>query len=62
MDQQRAKLIAGSVPLGFGTADEAGKAVVFLASDDSSYIAGVDSAQLQDKLAASTSAMATTAF
>jgi NAD(P)-dependent dehydrogenase (short-subunit alcohol dehydrogenase family) len=41
--QQRAKAISASVPLGrFGTPDEIAKAVVFLASDDSSYVAGTE--------------------
>jgi NAD(P)-dependent dehydrogenase (short-subunit alcohol dehydrogenase family) len=41
--EQRLKMIAYSVPLGrFGTSDEIAKAVVFLASEDSSYITGTE--------------------
>jgi NAD(P)-dependent dehydrogenase (short-subunit alcohol dehydrogenase family) len=37
------KTLSNSVPLGrFGTPDEIAKAVVFLASDDSSHITGTE--------------------
>jgi NAD(P)-dependent dehydrogenase (short-subunit alcohol dehydrogenase family) len=41
--EQRKKMISATVPLGrFGSPDEIAKAVVFLASDDSSYITGTE--------------------
>ena len=41
--QQRKKMISNTVPLGrFGTPEEIAKAVVFLTSDDASYITGIE--------------------
>ena len=41
-DREKAPMVA-SVPLGrLGTSDDLGKAAVFLASDDSAYVTGIE--------------------
>jgi NAD(P)-dependent dehydrogenase (short-subunit alcohol dehydrogenase family) len=43
MDEEIKKRIVASIPMGrVGEADEIGKTAVFLASDDSSFITGIE--------------------
>jgi NAD(P)-dependent dehydrogenase (short-subunit alcohol dehydrogenase family) len=43
LDDRQKDQVAGTVPLGrIGTVDDMGKVAVFLASDDSSYVDGIE--------------------